>query len=152
MSDKSKPIVTAGIVLGVIYVVCAVFVVPLELFVLLLAPVLCGVWAVYLSGKTSSRTPGTGGGAKLGALTGVVGGLILVVIGAPLLHFILSSVAGDVIGERLRRWGVSLPSGQFLLILIATAIEAVIGIILATIGGLIGAAMFGKRGSHFESE
>lgn len=145
MADTSKPAFTAGIILGVLYLVCAVFAVPAEAVVLLAAPFLCGILAVYMSGKSSPPAVGMGGGVKLGAVTGVIGGLVLVVIGAPLLYFILSAVAGDEIREQLRQSGINLPFSGFLLLVIATAIEAVIGVVLAAIGGLIAAPIFGKR-------
>lgn len=145
MADTSKPAFTAGIVLGVLYLVCAVLAVPAEAILLLAAPFLCGLLAVYLHSKRSQSTLGMGDGVKLGAVTGVIGGLMLVVIGAPLVYFILSAVAGDEIREQLRRSGIELPFGGFLLLVIATAIEAIIGLVLTAIGGLIAAPIFGKR-------
>ena len=53
---------------------------PLEPFVLLAAPVVCGLLGVYsFVGKGGVKS---GSGAKLGALTGLVGGAILVLVGA----------------------------------------------------------------------
>jgi len=144
MAEISKPTVTAGLVLGVLYIVFAVFTVPVELIWLVTAPFVCGFLALYLYGKKSPSALGAGSGAKLGAIAGGIGGL-LVLIGAPLLYLILSAVAGDEMKEQMRRAEIDLPFYGFLELVVALVIESIIGAAIAAIGGLVAGLIFGRR-------
>jgi hypothetical protein len=105
----------------------------------MIVPFLGGGLAVYLASKRSSAS--VGDGAKLGAKAGAIGGLIFVLIGAPLIYLLV----GSVIREQLRRAGLDLPLDGFLALLLGLLLVAVIGFVLAIIGGVIAALGFRRR-------
>jgi hypothetical protein len=141
MADKSRAAVTAGIVLGLLYVVETL----LKTGILFLVwPIIGGALASYLYTRKSTASVGAGEGAKLGAQAGAIGGLILILVGAPLTYFVLSAVAGDAAEQQLRQAGLSLPFGSFLLVLMGTLIYAVGGLVIATISGIVAALIFRK--------
>ena len=112
-----------------------------------LLPVAAGVLAVYLYSQNSSVPLDPAGGAKLGAIAGVAGGLLNLIIGTPLSYFVNSAVMEAQFAQ-LRDQGVNLPASLtgLALFIVMGIVSAVVFIILAAIGGLIGAAIFGKKG------
>ena len=77
----------------------------------------------------------------VGGLAGVFGGILYLIIGLPLA--LLFGMAA--IQEQLTRSGVELPISGFLFAIVAGIFVAVILAVLATVGGLIGVAIFEKR-------
>lgn len=136
MNEKTKAAVIGGALIGVL----SVF------------PVLggcCFLWALaggalavylYLKNSTASFTPGDG--ATLGAMAGVVGALIYVVIGLP-LSYMLGTV--EQMNQSFAQAGVRLPFSGAVLVLVTMLMVACILVICGTLGGLIGAAIFGKN-------
>ena len=112
-----------------------------------LLPIAAGVLAVYLYSQNSSAPLDPAGGAKLGAIAGVAGGLLNLIIGTPLSYFVNSAVMEAQFAQ-LRDQGVNLPASLtgLALFTVMGIVSAVVFIILAAIGGLIGAAIFGKKG------
>jgi hypothetical protein len=139
MAEKSKSAVIAGIVLGVLFLVAAL--IQNAWWIPLVLPLLCGALAAYLAGRKSPITAGEG--AKFGAVAGVVGGLILVAVGAPLVYFVVRSSVD--IEAQIRQSGLNLPGGGLSVLIIYTLIYAGVGVLLAAIGGFIAAPIFGKR-------
>jgi hypothetical protein len=139
MAEKSKSAVTAGIVLGVLFLIAAL--IQNAWWIPIVLPFLCGALAAYLASRKASVTVGEG--AKFGAVAGIIGGLILVVIGTPLVYFVVRSFTG--IEAQMRQSGLNLPGGGLGFLVIYTLIYAGIGVALASIGGLIAALIFGKR-------
>jgi hypothetical protein len=82
-----------------------------------------------------------GDGALVGGLAGVVGGIIFLIINLPIT--LLVGVAA--IGSQLTQAGVNLPLSPVVLVLISSIVTAVILAVLATLGGIIGVAIFEKR-------
>ena len=113
-----------------------------------LLPIAAGVLAVYLYNKNSNAMVDPKDGAMLGAIAGVAGGLLNLIIGTPLSYFVNSAVMTAQFAQ-LRDQGVSLPESLtgFALFFVMGIVGAIIFTILATIGGLIGAAIFGKKGT-----
>ena len=113
-----------------------------------LLPVAAGVLAVYLYAQKSSAPIDPAGGAKLGAIAGVAGGLLNLIIGTPLSYFVNAAVMEAQFAQ-MRERGVTLPESLtgLALFLVMGVIMAVIFVVLAAIGGLIGAAIFGKKGT-----
>lgn len=111
-----------------------------------LLPIGAGVLAVYLYAKNSSAPLTPADGAKLGAIAGVAGGLLNLIIGTPLSYFVNAAVMEAQFAQ-LRDQGVTLPASLtgFALFLVMGIVGAVVFVILAAIGGLIGAAIFGKN-------
>ena len=141
MTEKSKSATLAGVALGVLFVIAAV--VRNVSWVPFVLPLLGGMLAAYLAGRRSPVTAGEG--AKYGAIAGAIGGLMLVLIGAPLVYFIVRSHVD--IEAQMRQSGFSSPMSGFLLLIVYTLVHAVIGVLIATVGGLLGALIFGRRTS-----
>lgn len=138
MASQSKPAVTAGIILGIAYLIAALIENPWWIpFVL---PFLSGALAVYLSSRRSNVSAASG--AKLGAIAGSIGGLMLVVIGAPLVYLVVSSLVD--FEKKMRQSGLDIGVGGFAFMLIYLLIYAAIGVALASIAGLVSALIFGK--------
>ena len=145
MTETSKSSVLAGVVLGVLFLVAAL--IQNAWWVPFVLPLLCGMLATYLASKKSSVSVGEG--AKYGAMAGVVGGLMLVIIGAPLVYFIVRSFVD--MEAQMRQSGLGLPLSGFLFLVVYTLIYAVIGVVIATLGGAMAALIFGHRTSRTQS-
>ena len=113
-----------------------------------LLPIAAGILAVYLYTKNSPVAVDPKDGAMLGAIAGVACGLLNLIIGTPLSYFVNSAVMEAQFAQ-LRDQGINLPASLtgLALAIVFGIIGAVIFTILATIGGLIGAAIFGKKGT-----
>lgn len=150
MNNKMKPALIGGVVLGLLSVI------P----VLNLGNICCCLWALlggllasYLYIKSSAVPAKAGDGAILGALAGLVGAVIVVVIGIP-----ISIVAGGITRGLLLRIVESMNPSQAEAIrvqmeagstiageIINGLILAVLVVIFSTIGGLLGVPIFEKR-------
>jgi hypothetical protein len=137
MTERSSSATTAGILTGILFI--AIAMIPNSHSYPLIVPFLGGALAAYLAGRTSSV--GIGDGAKLGAKAGAIGGLIFVLIGGPLIYLLV----GPIIRDQLRAAGINLPLDGFLALLLGLLIVAVIGFVLAVIGGVIAALVFRRR-------
>ena len=150
MNDKLKPALIGGVVLGLLSVIPIVS----------LGNVCCCLWAIlggalasYLYVKNSPTPASVGDGAILGAMAGLIGAVITLVIGIPLSLLIGSAMSGLLLGwlqsmdpnqaEMMRR---QMEAGQTVAGAIVNGlILAVCLVIFATIGGLIGIPIFEKR-------
>jgi hypothetical protein len=149
MNSKIQSAVVAGVLLGVALVVIAVVSSLSPVLGILgccacLLPIGAGVFAVNKYVGTSPAPVELADGAVLGAIAGAVGGLIYLVIGAPLSYFI-NAAALQAQMEQLSRAGINLPFVGFGLVIVSGIIGVIVDVILATIGGLIGVAIFEKR-------
>lgn len=110
----------------------------------------CCLWAI-LGGAVAGviyikRSPvrvSVGDGAIVGALSGVVGALLYLLINLPVTFFIGTAA----LEEQLGRSGVELPVSGPLLMVLGGLLAAVGLIIISTIGGLIAVPIFEKRKS-----
>jgi hypothetical protein len=140
----------AGLGVGAVMILIALIgsVVPFAGCCNCLLPIAAGVLAVYLYTKNSPVAVDPKDGAMLGAIAGVAGGLLNLIIGTPLQYFVNSAVMNAQFAQ-LREQGVNLPESLtgLALFLVMGVIGAIFFTILATIGGLIGAAIFGKKGA-----
>lgn len=152
MNNKLKPALIGGVVVGVLSSI------PFVNFVNVcccLWAVLGGVLASYLYVKSSPNPVGAGEGAILGVLAGIVGAAIYVVIGIP-ITLIMGSVMTGVISNMME----SLSPGQVEAIrrqmeasqspagaILRGIFTAVLLVIFATLGGLLGIPIFEKRKS-----
>jgi hypothetical protein len=150
MNDKTKAAVMAGLGVAAVTILLALIgsVVPFAGCCNCLLPIAAGILAVYLYTKNSHATVDPKDGATLGAIAGVAGGLLNLIIGTPLSYFVNSAVM-DAQFAQLRDQGVSLPESLtgLALFLVMGVVGAVVFTILSTIGGLIGSAIFGKKGA-----
>jgi hypothetical protein len=149
MNNKTKAAVMAGLGVGAVMILLALIgsVVPFAGCCNCLLPIAAGVLAVYLYTKNSPTAIDPKDGAMLGAIAGVAGGLLNLIIGTPLSYFVNSAMMTAQFAQ-LRDQGVSLPESLtgFALFFVMGIVGAIFFVILATIGGLIGAAIFGKKG------
>ena len=149
MNDKTKAGVIAGAILGAAIILTALVgsVARGVGCCGCLLPIGGGILAVYLYTKNGLPTPiQSGDGAVLGLIAGVVAAVMYLIIGLPLAYFI-SAAAMAAQFEQLREQGVNLPASMSVgvLILVSGIIGALVYVGLATVGGLIGAAIFGKN-------
>jgi len=150
MNNKLKPALIGGVLLGLL---SAIPVVNLVNICCCLWALIGGLLASYLYIKNSPVPARAGDGAILGALAGLVGAVIVVVIGIP-----ISIIAGGITRELLIRLIENVNPGQAEAIRIQMEagstipgailngiILAVLLVIFSTIGGLLGVPIFEKR-------
>lgn len=139
MNNKLKAALIGGAIVGVLSAIVSQ--IPI-------VSLCCCVWGlgggavaglIYVKG--SPVRVRIGDGAVVGALAGVVGALIYIVISLPIALFLGSAA----IEEQLKRSGLQMPMSGALLLVIGSLIAGVCLIILATIGGLIAVPIFEKR-------
>ena len=147
MNNKVKPALIGGAVLGILSVI------PLVSTCCCLWAILGGLLASYLYVKDSPVPATTGDGAVLGGMAGAVGAVIALIIGIPLSLLLGASMRGMLAGwvesmdpnqaETIRR---QMEAGSTVAGAIVNGlILAVLLIIFAVIGGLIGIPLFEKR-------
>ena len=151
MNNKLKPALIGGVVLGILSVIP--FVSAANLCCCLWA-ILGGMLASYLYIKNSPTPATPGDGAVLGALAGIVGAVIDLVIGIPvnyamgptmrnLMIRLLESAdprQAEVIRGQLEAGGESIATHIF-----QGFFSAALLFVFALIGGLLGVVIFEKR-------
>jgi hypothetical protein len=151
MNNKVKPAVIGGVVLGLLSAIP--FVNWVNLCCCLWA-IVGGLIASYLYVKNSATPANAGDGAIVGAMAGGIGAAIYVVIGIPLaivsggamremLINLMSNVdprQAEMVRTQMEAQGESIASA-----IIQGLIGAVLLIVFAIIGGLIGIPLFEKR-------
>jgi hypothetical protein len=135
MNNKLKPALLGGLIVGVLSAI------PLVQYCCCIWGIGGGALAAFLYIKSSTVPVKTGDGATVGALAGVIGGIIYLILGLPIAIFFGMAA----MEEQLTRSGVSLPFSGVVLIIVAGIVGAIILAILATLGGVIGVAIFEKR-------
>lgn len=105
-------------------------------------PIVGGLLATFWYIKGSSVPATVTDGAIIGALAGLVGGLMNLVIGLPIQYFI-SGIAA--ITAQMRQFDRNLPVSGIVLLIIGGIIGFIIMIVLSVIGGLIAVPIFEKR-------
>jgi hypothetical protein len=133
--NKFKPALLGGLIVGLLSAI----------------PVLnycCCIWGIgggglagllYIRESPTRVTPGDG--AIIGALAGVVGAIIYLIIGVPIAYF-FSAAAME---EAFARSGLHLPVTGFLLFLLSGLLGGLCLLVLSVIGGLISVPVFEKR-------
>jgi len=144
MNNKMKPALLAGGALGLLLVITTLF----SGFVRVagccgcLWPIAAGVLATMLYVKASPSRAGIGDGAIVGALAGLIGGLIYLVIGVPISYFMGGVEAMDM---QIRQLNPNFPLSGVVLLIIGSIVGFLIYVVLTAIGGLIGIPIFEKR-------
>jgi hypothetical protein len=135
MNNKLKPALLGGLIVGVLSAI------PFINYCCCIWSIGGGALAAYLYIKSSPIPVRTGDGAMVGGLAGVFGGIIYLILGLPIaLVFGMAAMQ-----DSLNRSGVNLPISGFLLMIVAAIVGAIILAVLATLGGVIGVAIFEKR-------
>ena len=144
MNNKLKAALLAGGALGLLLVITVL----LSGFVRLagccscLWPIAAGVLATMLYVKASPSRTSVGDGAIVGALAGLIGGLIYLFIGLPISYFMHGVEAMDM---QIRQLSPDFPLSGLVLLIIGGIVLFFIYVVLAAIGGLIGIPIFEKR-------
>jgi len=151
MNNKLKPALIGGILLGLLSVIP--FVSALNVCCCLWA-ILGGMLASYLYVKNSPTPATPGDGAMLGALAGVIGAAISLILGIPISYAMGPTMRNMLLNivENLDRQQADLMRRQLEMsgdsivpVIINALILAVLLFVFSIIGGLIGTALFEKR-------
>ena len=139
MNNKLKPALLGGLIVGFLSAIHSL--IPFIGACCCIWSIIGGVLAAFLYIKGSSVPVKLGDGAIVGALAGVVGGIIYVIIYLP-----ISLIWGmAAMTEQLNRSGVQIPFSGTILVIIGSIIGAIMLVLLSTLGGVIGTAIFEKR-------
>lgn len=144
MNNKIKPALLGGGALGLLLVITVVIgsFVPFVGCCNCLWPIAAGVLATMFYVKESATPATVADGAMVGAIAGVVGGLIYMVVGLPLTYLIVGVTAMDA---QVRQLSPDFPIAGALLLVVGGLIAFVIFVVLATLGGVLGIPIFEKR-------
>ena len=140
MNNKLKPALLGGLIVGVLSGVLSF--IPFVNYCCCIWSIGGGALAAFIYIKSSATPVGLGDGAMVGGLAGVVGGILYLIINLPITVLVVG-VAG--MSSQLRQAGVNIPFSPILLVIISSIVTAVILAVLATLGGVIGVAIFEKR-------
>ena len=144
MNNKLKPALLGGGALGLLLVITVVIgsFVPFVGCCNCLWPIAAGVLATMFYVKESATPATVADGAMVGAIAGVVGGLIYMVVGLPLTYLIVGVTAMDA---QVRQLSPDFPIAGPVLLIVGGLIAFVIFVVLATLGGVLGIPIFEKR-------
>ncbi|HET9478151.1 MAG TPA: DUF5518 domain-containing protein [Pyrinomonadaceae bacterium] len=151
MNNKLKPALIGGVLLGLLSVIP--FVNVLNVCCCLWA-ILGGMLASYLYIKNSPTPASAGDGAILGALAGVIGAAISLILGIPISYAMGPTMRNLMLSmlENVDRQQAEAMRRQFEMtgdsivpVIINSLIVAALLFVFAVIGGLIGTALFEKR-------
>lgn len=133
--SKLKPALLGGLIVGILSAI------PFLNYCCCLWSIGGGLLAgmLYINGSPNRVT--TGDGAIVGALAGLVGGVIYLIIGLPIALL----YSGAAMEEAFRNSGVQMPLSGTLLLIVGSLIAAVCLIAFATVGGLLAVPIFEKR-------
>ena len=134
--DKVKPALLGGVITGVLSVI------PLVSTCCCIWAALGGLLATFLYIRSAPVPVSTGEGATVGAITGVIGAIVYLIIGIP-LGILLGT--GAQFEEAIRRGGLEVPLTGIALIIIGSLVVALLLLVSAIVGGLIGVPIFEKR-------
>jgi hypothetical protein len=139
MNNKLKPALLGGLIVGFLSAIHSL--IPFISMCCCIWSIIGGVLAAFLYIKGSSVPVKLGDGAIVGALAGVVGGIIFVVIYLP-----ISLVWGlAMMQQQIDQSGYQIPFSGTILVIIMSLVGAIALVVLSTLGGLIGTAIFEKR-------
>lgn len=146
MSNKLKPALIGGGALGLLLVLTVLIgTVPFLKLVgccNCLWPIAGGLLATMLYVKASSTPASILDGVILGAMAGVIGGVIYLLIGLPISYFVTGVEALDM---QVRQFHPDFPLTGVFLLVIGGVVGFIVFVVLSTLGGLIGVPIFEKR-------
>ena len=148
MTSKLKPALIGGGVLGLVLVLTVLIAaIPIPVIRVVgccncLWPIAAGMLATMMFVKGSPVPATILDGVVVGALSGVIGGAIYMIIGLP-ISFFVNGV--EELNMQVRQFDPNFPLTGVVLLIIGGMVGFVIFVVLATIGGLIGVPLFEKR-------
>jgi len=134
--NKLKPALLGGLISGILSVI------PILNNCCCIWAALGGLLASFLYIRGSALPVSTGDGAIVGALSGLFGGILYLVLGIPLA--LLLGTGAQVEGY-MRQSGLEVPLTGIALVLITAILVVAMILIFASLGGLIGVPIFEKR-------
>jgi len=133
--DKLKPALIGGVVVGLLSAI------PVLNYCCCIWAIGGGVLACFLYIKSSPVPVRPGDGAMVGALAGLVGAVIYLIIGIPIAIF----YGAEAMEQAFRQSGVQMPFTGTVAIIIGTLMAALFLLVLAVLGGLIAVPLLEKR-------
>jgi hypothetical protein len=133
--NKLKPAILGGLVVGLLSAI------PFINYCCCIWGIGGGALAGFLYIKSSPTPVRAGDGAVIGALAGVIGGLIYLFIGVPIAYFI----SGAAMEEAFSRANVELPFTGPLLFIVSGLLGGLFLLVLSVLGGLLSVPLFEKR-------
>jgi hypothetical protein len=135
MNNKLKPALLGGLIVGLLSAI------PFVNYCCCIWAIGGGALAGFLYIKSSPTQVPTGDGAIVGALAGVVGAVLYLIIGLPIA---LLFGAAEMEAQ-FRRSGIQMPFSGTLLLVFGALIAALCLLVLATLGGVLSIPIFEKR-------
>ena len=139
MNNKLKAALLGGLIVGVLSVIVS------QIPVVSLCCCLWGIGGGAVAGlifiKGSPTRVSVGDGAMVGALAGVVGAVIYLIIGLPIALFIGAAAMQQAFAQS----GVHIPFSGTVLLVVGNLIGGICLIILAAVGGILSVPIFEKR-------
>lgn len=147
MNDKLKPALIGGVILGILSAIPAVD------YCCCIWAIIGGIIAANIYIKNSPTPVQPADGAVLGAIAGGIGAVLVIVLGIPLqlivgtaLMSMMQGIVQSANPEQAAQMREMMASGiSFGSALVHALIWAVLVIIFAAVGGLLGVALFEKR-------
>src|SRR5215213_10150387 len=133
--DKLKPAVIGGVVVGLLSAI------PFINYCCCIWAIGGGALACFLYIKSSPVPVRPGDGAMIGAMAGLVGAVIYLIIGLP-IALVYGAAAME---QAFTQSGVRLPFSGTILLVISALIGALFLLVLAVLGGLIAVPIVEKR-------
>ncbi|HEY6246520.1 MAG TPA: hypothetical protein VIX17_21375 [Pyrinomonadaceae bacterium] len=139
MNNKLKAALLGGLIVGVVSGLISL--IPIIKMCCCLFAIGGGVVAGLLYIKGSPTRVSVGDGAMVGALAGLVGAVIYLIICLPITLF----VGAAEVERTLSQLGRPMPFSGTVLIIVSTIVGAIGLIVLAAIGGILSVPIFEKR-------
>lgn len=133
--NKTKPALLGGLIVGLLSAI------PFVNYCCCIWAIGGGALACFLYIKESPVPVRPGDGAVLGALAGVFGAVLYLIIGVPIAYFI----SGAAMEETFARMNVQIPFTGPLLFIVSGLIGGLCLLVLSVLGGLIAVPIFEKR-------
>ena len=133
--DKLKPALIGGAIVGVLSAI------PIVNYCCCIWAIGGGALACFLYIKSSPVPVRPGDGAMVGALAGVVGAIIYLIIGMPIAYFYGAAAMEQAFSQS----GVQLPLSGLAMIVVGTLMIALFLRVMSVLGGLIAVPIIEKR-------
>jgi hypothetical protein len=139
MNNKLKAALLGGLIVGVLSVIVSQ--IPFVSLCCCLWGIGGGAVAGLIFIKGSPTRVSVGDGAIVGALAGLVGAIIYLIIGLPIALFMGAAAMEQAFSQS----GVKMPFSGTILLVVGNIIAGICLIILSTLGGILSVPIFEKR-------
>jgi hypothetical protein len=133
--DKLKPALIGGVIVGLLSAI------PFVNYCCCIWAIGGGALASFLYIKSSPVPVKPGDGAIVGALAGLVGAIIYLIIGIP----VALVYGAEAMEQAFRQSGVQLPVTGTVAVILGALLVALLLLVLAVVGGLIAVPLLEKR-------